>query len=187
MTAPGANLSRPFPVSRLAVAGVLVVAGALVLGHRTYEMAEMYLASFVLGALTPGHTYFAAAHQAVYFGLGTSHPLGLAMTPECTSAFLVVPLVLVSAVLIALRPRITGRVLISLGVATVALIIVNQLRILLLASLVGWLGTDRGYYWGHTMVGSLVSVIGGAIALVLFVRLATRDRNRDEAAGGERG
>jgi exosortase/archaeosortase family protein len=96
------------------------------------------------------------------------------MTPECTSAFLLVPLIVVGALLIGLRPRIAGRVLASLGVAAVVLIVVNQVRILTMAALVGWLGTDRGYYWGHTMVGSVVSVFGGAIALVLFVWLATR-------------
>ena len=57
----------------------------------------------------------------------------------------------------------------SCGVAAVAVVLVNQLRILTLVGLVDWLGTDSGYYWGHTLRGSLVSVLGGAAALVLFV------------------
>jgi hypothetical protein len=38
-------------------------------------------------------------------------------------------------------------------------------------------GTDDGYYWGHTLLGSMVSVLGGAVSLVLFVWLATRKKN----------
>ena len=75
--------------------------------------------------------------------------------------------------MITLRPRITHRVLFSLAVAGLALIGVNQLRLLTLVGLVNWLGSDRGYYWGHTLLGSMVSVFGGAIALVLFVWLST--------------
>jgi exosortase/archaeosortase family protein len=183
LSTSGAALPRTLPASRVLVALLVALAVVLVLAHRAYQTAEIGLASVVLGLVTPGSVYFAPGREAVYFGLGTTHPLGLQMTPECTSAFLVIPLVLVGAVLIALRPRISGRVLGSLAVAAVVLIVVNQLRILALAGLVGWLGTDRGYYWGHTMIGSLVSVLGGAVALVLFGWLATRERGRPERPG----
>ena len=116
----------------------------------------------------------AAERQSLYFGLGTDHAFGLRMSPECTSAFLVLPLVVVGAVMIALRPRIRNRVLVALAAAVVAVVVVNQVRILTLVGLIDGLGTDRGYYWGHTMLGSMVSVLGGAAALILFVRLATR-------------
>lgn len=182
MSISGATLSRPFSAHRLLVGALIALAVVLVVGHRAYQTAEIGLAGIVLGVFTPGGVYVVAGRQAVYFGLGTTHPLGLQMTPECTSAFLVIPLLLVGAALIALRPRISRRVLFSLAVATVVLIVVNQLRILALAGLVGWLGTDRGYYWGHTMIGSLVSVIGGAIALVLFVWLATRPPKAERRA-----
>lgn len=159
---------------RLLIAFLLAVVVGLVLAHRTYQSAEISLAGLLLHLFTSSGVYIAAGQQTVYFGLGTNRPLGLTMTPECTSAFLLIPIILVSAVLVALRPAIAKRVLGSLLVAAAILVVVNQLRIMTLAALVSWLGTDRGYYWGHTMVGSLVSVFGGAIALVLFVWLATR-------------
>jgi exosortase/archaeosortase family protein len=146
----------------------------LVLGHLAYQTAEVSLAGTLLHLFSSSGVYVAAGQQTVYFGLGSARPLGLTMTPECTSAFLLVPLIVVGALLIGLRPRIANRVVLSLGVAAAVLIVVNQVRILTMAALVGWLGTDRGYYWGHTMVGSVVSVFGGAIALVLFVWLTTR-------------
>jgi exosortase/archaeosortase family protein len=64
--------------------------------------------------------------------------------------------------------------LLSLAVSAVVVIAVNQLRVLAIVGLVNWLGVDKGYYWGHTLLGSMVSVFGGAIALVLFVWLSTR-------------
>lgn len=175
MSATDVAAHRPSALPhRLLIALLVVVAVALVLAHQAYQTAEISLAGVFLHFFTSSGVYVQPGAQTVYFGLGSSTPLGLRMTPECTSAFLLVPLVVVSAVLIALRPRIAHRVLFSLGVAALILIVVNQLRILTLAGLVAWLGTDDGYYWGHTMVGSLVSVFGGAVALVLFVWLATR-------------
>lgn len=159
---------------RLLIALLLALAVGLVLGHDAYQSAEISLAGLLLHLCTSSGVYVVASQQTVYFGLGTGRPLGLTMTPECTSAFLLVPLIAVAAVLVALRPSIARRVLASLGVAALVLVVVNQLRMLTLAGLVAWLGTNDGYYWGHTMVGSLVSVFGGAIALVLFVWLATK-------------
>ena len=159
---------------RLLIALLLALAAGLILVHTAYQSAEISLAGLVLHLVTSSGVAVDAAHQTVYFGLGSANPLGLTMTPECTSAFLLIPLVLVAAALVTLRPAITRRVMVSLGLAALVLIAVNQLRILTLAGLVGWLGTNNGYYWGHTMVGSLVSVFGGAVALVLFVWLATK-------------
>jgi exosortase/archaeosortase family protein len=159
---------------RLSIALLVVIALGLVLGHLAYQTAEVSVAGVLLRLFTSSGVYVAAGQQTVYFGLGSDHPLGLTMTPECTSAFPLIPLLAVGALLIGLRPRITGRVLFSLGVAAVVLVVVNQLRILTMATLVSWLGTDDGYYWGHTMIGSVVSVFGGALALVLFVWLSTR-------------
>ncbi|HEX4725900.1 MAG TPA: exosortase P [Pseudonocardiaceae bacterium] len=176
MSAPDVAVHRPLP-HRLLIAALLLVAAGLVVGHIAYQSAEVGLAGLLLSLFSSSGVFVAASQQTVYFGLGTAHPLGLTMTPECTSAFLLVPLIAVGALLIGLRPRIAGRVTWSLAVAAAILIVVNQVRILTMAALVSWLGTDRGYYWGHTMVGSVVSVFGGAIALVLFVWLATRDRS----------
>ncbi|GAA0627758.1 exosortase P [Kutzneria viridogrisea] len=176
----------PMPANR-GVARVLVLllaalAVALVLGHRIYRTAEIALAGGVISLVTSSGVRVVPDRQTVYFGLTTDTPLGLQMTPECTSAFLLVPLIVVAAVMIALRPRIARRVLFSLGVAALALVVVNQLRILTLVGLVNWLGIDQGYYLGHTLLGSMVSVIGGAAALVLFVWLATRGPKSERAA-----
>ena len=165
---------RPERLNRVIVVALVVAAAGLVVAHRAYRTAEIVLAGSLLDVLGSDGVEVVAARQTVYFGLGSDTPLGLRMTPECTSAFLVVPLLAVGAVMIALRPRITRRVLFALAVAGTAVVVVNQVRVLALVGLVEWLGVDRGYHWGHTLLGSVVSVFGGAAALVAFVWLATR-------------
>ncbi|GAA3888344.1 exosortase P [Saccharothrix violaceirubra] len=165
---------RTAHLNRVVVVALTVVATGLVLAHRAYRTVEISLSGLLLDALSGYGVEVVADRQTVYFGLGSDTPLGLRMTPECTSAFLVVPLLVIGAVMTALRPRITRRVLIALGVAATAVVVVNQLRVLTLVGLVDWLGVDRGYHWGHTLLGSMVSVFGGAAALVAFVWLATR-------------
>jgi exosortase/archaeosortase family protein len=160
--------------NRVIVFALLASATALVLANRAYRDAEISLSGFLLGVVDGDGVAVVPDRQTVYFGLGSASPLGLRMTPECTSAFLVLPLLVVGAVMIALRPRVTRRVLVALAAASTAVVVVNQFRVLTLVGLVEWLGTDDGYYWGHTLLGSMVSVFGGAAALVLFTWLATR-------------
>ncbi|MFJ8963119.1 exosortase P [Lentzea sp. NPDC102401] len=167
-------LRRATLPSRVTVVVLLAVAAGLVFAHRLYRTAEISLSGAILSVISSYGVDVIPDRQTVYFGLGSDTPLGLRMTPECTSAFLVLPLIVVGAVMIALRPRIQNRVLFALGVAALAVVIVNQFRVLTLVGLVQWLGVDTGYYWGHTLLGSMVSVFGGAAALVAFVWLATR-------------
>lgn len=174
-------LSRPVQWHRALSVVLLLGAVALVVWHRAYRTVEMLLAGGLIRLFTSDGVYVAAARQTVYFGLGGDRPFGLRMSPECTSAFLLLPLLLVGAVMIVLRPHIARQVLGALGIALVVLIVVNQLRLLMLVGLINWLGTDRGYYLGHTMFGSFISVFGGAAALVLFVWLATRSPKEDPA------
>ncbi|EOD63436.1 hypothetical protein H480_36970 [Amycolatopsis vancoresmycina DSM 44592] len=74
------------------------------------------------------------------------------------------------------RPSNARRLFFSLGISALVVVLVNQLRIFTIVGLVHGLGTDEGYYWGHTLLGSMVSVFGGAVSIVLFVRLATRKK-----------
>jgi exosortase/archaeosortase family protein len=161
-------------LARCMAAALLAMAVALVCWHAAYRAMEIRIAAVLIGALTSSGVYAAPQRQTVYFGLGTGHAIGLRITPECTSAFLVVPLLAAAAAMLWLRPRIIGRVLAAAGVGTAVLVLVNQLRLLTLVVLISGFGRERGYYLGHTLLGSMVSVFGGAVALVVFVWVATR-------------
>lgn len=176
MTLASPTVTRPSQryLTRLTVGALLAAGVMLVVWHRTYRTLEIRVSAWLIDLVTSAGVYVVPERQTVYFGLGTDHAIGLRITPECTSAFLVVPLLVVAAAMVGLRPRITRRVLASLGIATVVLVLVNQLRVLTLVGLIDAFGRDRGYYLGHTLFGSMVSVFGGAAALVLFVWLSTR-------------
>ncbi|MGH3492770.1 MAG: exosortase P [Sciscionella sp.] len=172
-------------VARVTVVTLLALAALLVVFQTPYRVAEIQLAGALVGLFEHG-VRVDPSGPTMYFGLGTDKALGLVMTPECTSAFLILPLLVISSIMIALRPRITRRVLFALGAAAVLLILVNQFRLVNLVVLVNLMGTARGYYWGHTMGGSLVSIFGGAIALVLFVWLATRKSKAERLPARQR-
>ncbi|WP_410622528.1 exosortase P [Amycolatopsis sp. cmx-8-4] len=158
-----------------ATVGALVVSVlVLVVLERGYRVLEVQVAGLILRGVTSTGVEVSAARETVYFGLTGPAPLGLTMTPECSSLFLLLPLILVAAVMIHYRPLGQRKVLIALVISVVALFFVNQLRLLMIVGLVRWLGVNKGYYWGHTLLGSMVSVFGGAVALVLFVWLGTR-------------
>jgi len=176
VTIAGPTTARPVHplLTRVTVGALLGLGAMLIVWHGTYRSLEIRLAAVLIDLVTSAGVSVVPQRQTVYFGLGTDHAIGLRITPECTSAFLVVPLLVVGSAMIALRPRITNRVLASLGIAIVVLVLVNQLRVLTLVALIAAFGRDRGYYLGHTLFGSMVSVFGGAAALVLFVWLSTR-------------
>nr|WP_092531323.1 exosortase P [Amycolatopsis arida] len=158
----------------MAVGAVLAAVVGLVVLERLYRELEIRLAGLVLNVVTSEGVHVVGERETVYFGLSGENPLGLRMTPECSSAFMLIPLLLVTAVFLWLKPQNMKRLFVSLFIACAAIVVVNQGRILTIVGLVEWMGVDRGYYWGHTLLGSLVSVIGGAVALVLFVWLGTR-------------
>ncbi|WP_033291238.1 exosortase P [Amycolatopsis jejuensis] len=166
----------------MAVFGVLAAGVVLVLLERGYRELEVQLAGLILRVITSSGVYVAGDRESVYFGLSSDTPFGLRMTPECSSVFLLLPLLLVTAVMLWFRPQNARRLFFSLGISVIAVILVNQLRILTIVGLVNGLGTDEGYYWGHTLLGSMVSVLGGAVSLVLFVWLATRRSKAEKQA-----
>nr|WP_216217674.1 exosortase P [Amycolatopsis aidingensis] len=163
----------------MAIAAVLAILLGLVLVERAYRALEITLSGVLISIVSSNGVHVAGARETVYFNLGGDDPIGLRMTPECSSVFMLMPLLLVTSVLLWLRPRRAKRLIVSLLIAGAAVIAVNQIRVLAIVGLVDWLGVTEGYYWGHTLMGSLVSVLGGALALVLFVWLATRKGKAD--------
>jgi exosortase/archaeosortase family protein len=148
---------------------LVAVLGALFVFQTRFRAAESMLASQTVAALAHTRTAAVPDRAVLFFNLGTDRALGLHITPECTSAFLIAPLVMVAAVMLRLRPAITRRILAALLVGTILLILTNQLRITVVVWLVELMGVNSGYYWGHTLMGSAVSVVGGAVSLAVFV------------------
>ncbi|NUT43681.1 MAG: exosortase P [Thermoactinospora sp.] len=169
-------------VRQLALTAVLVAMGAFVLGVDPYIRGwEAMLARTLVGLGASTDTGVNPLMAIVSFNLETGSPVGLQITPECTSAFLALPLLIVTAAIVWLRRRVTVWPLLALVVAVTLMFATNQVRILTVVVLIKGMGYESGYYWGHTMIGSIVSVIGIGLSLAAYAYLVIR-RSAGDAA-----
>ncbi len=134
---------------------------------------EADLASKVVGFVTSSPAGAIPQTPTFWFTLSPHHEMGLEITPACTVVLMMTPFLIATAFLVwrkssALRP-VTACV-----IAIAMLAVVNQLRILTIIIFVLKLGFNGGFYWGHTMVGSLVTIIGGSATLVVYALIAVR-------------
>ncbi|WP_285585686.1 hypothetical protein [Herbidospora sp. NBRC 101105] len=164
---------------RVGLSGVL---GALLLAVLLIDDRmrgwEAVLASHVVAAVARTETAVNSVLAVMSFNEETGDAVGLRISPECTSGFLIVPLLGVTILILWLSRRTSVWPLVALAVAVVLLFATNQVRILALVVLIKGLGFDPGYYWGHTMVGSMISVFGIGAALVAYVLLTMRGVRR---------
>jgi exosortase/archaeosortase family protein len=110
---------------------------------------------------------------SIWFVAGKHTVVGLQITPECTVALLTVPFLLATAGLAWVRPRLAWPVA-ALVLAVALLLAMNQLRLLVIAVLVQQMGLSSGFYWGHTMIGSIITIGGLAVILGAFAMVAVR-------------
>ena len=136
---------------------------------------EAWLASHVIAVGARVQTGDDAGFQAVWF-LEKTERIGLIITPECTVGLLMVPFLAAAALLVwqrvPLKSPLTG-----VAVAVAMLVLVNQLRLLTIVWFVKTMGFSSGFYWGHTMAGSVITIVGLAASLAVFVLLAGRHRD----------
>jgi exosortase/archaeosortase family protein len=154
------------------VTGCVLIGAAVVVAHDNMKVRafEVWLASKVIatGAHVPTSPVPSAA--TVWFAIKTTH-IGLIITPQCTIALLMVPFLVATALIVWFRRRV-GLPLAGLVVAVGLLVAVNQLRLLGIVWFVQAMGFQSGFYWGHTLVGSMITILGLASSLASFAYLA---------------
>jgi exosortase/archaeosortase family protein len=158
-------------LTRMAGALVLAAVGVVTLWQQALiRDDEASLAGRWFGAVLGGPV--AASHDVVYFSWARGSAIGMRITGECTVALLTGPLCLLGAALLAFaRPR-WHRVLVGLAVGLVTVIVVNQLRLALIAvSMQHWGMT--GYHVSHKFVGTVVALAGFVAAALAMLRIAT--------------
>jgi exosortase/archaeosortase family protein len=125
-------------------------------------------------------TSFGPTHpmaSIVFIRSGPSSTTGLDITPECTSAFLIVPiLILAGAMVLLARRRSTFRIIIAAACATIVLFAANQLRIALIAEFVRHWGMNQGYPIAHQVLGSFLTLAAAVTAYVLYFVFVCRER-----------
>jgi exosortase/archaeosortase family protein len=193
----GSDPTQPHdrPIVRVVLAAGLIAFGiAVIVGERSVRHVE----SQVLGMLASGifgvATSHASVHPVVFFHtpatgsvVATSHAtpgrwMGLEITPECTSAWLVAPLLFLAGLLVLGRRLTVHAVVVATAVTGGVLLAVNMVRLLMILLASHWWGLD-GYHWTHEVYGSLVTVFGVCAGLALFVTLVIRLSRRQLAPG----
>ncbi|WP_164992578.1 archaeosortase/exosortase family protein [Streptomyces sp. L2] len=140
-----------------------------------FRSAEAAAGVHVIGLVTTGTTLLDWDEAVTFFGLGTPHAMGLRITAGCSSAMLIIPLLLVGAGFMLSRRSTVPRILAGTGIGAILLVITNQVRIGLIASFSQKWGSE-GFGWAHTVVGSLLSLVGVAASVTALLLVAMRRR-----------
>ncbi|MBF4588393.1 hypothetical protein [Curtobacterium sp. VKM Ac-2887] len=143
---------------------------------------EAALASYWIGPVTQNRSMLWG--DTFLLHLSDTQIIAFRITVECTIVILAAPIMFLSAALIGFTRVSPLRWLLATLVGVVTVVVVNQLRLGLIAwSTLTW-GLDPGYEISHTFVGSALAVLGfaGAIALMLVIMSGGSTDARPRAA-----
>ncbi len=171
MTAAVADGSgRAGQQTRVFAAVAIGLAALAVLGQAQVRRGEAMGSALLLKLL----------HIAPAISLGTAvtfpakgRYVGFTVAPGCTAALLVVPFLVVAGILLLARRVQPRRAAATMAAFTAVVVLVNQLRLLVIGSAMRVWGYPTGYDRSHILLGSLVSTIGVAGGLLLFLRMLT--------------
>lgn len=158
------------------LAGALVcTAGVLAVVYQAwYRGVEAALAGSAVQHWLGYPVIVARSQQTMFFafhGTGIAHMLGFQVTLGCSSDLLIAPLLLFAGLLLILGHVPLSRVMLAVAAAAAIVIFVNVLRLVMIALMVDWWGVETGFGWGHTLFGSVLTLLGmaGAVASCVFV------------------
>jgi len=164
------------PAKALGLAGFLGVTVSAVLCQEVFRSAEAWLAATWLDLFLPGGCV--AAGTGYMISESPQGPILFRITAECTSLVLIVPILLVGAALLLHRSTTVRRVLVAAVTAAVALSVVNQARLGLIAWATQTWGLDTGYEISHKLVGSIIGLLGFVAALLAALKIVGLRRGR---------
>ena len=163
---------------RLAAMGLLGgIAVTLMIFQYQFREMEASAAAHIYHVFTP--VLAASSAPIIWFGLGTTNAYGLEITPDCSSALLIVPLCGLGMLLMIPRRLAVSRVAKALTAAAVVLVAGNLLRIGVIALAIRLGGVGTGYQFGHLVLGSIVSIVCIGISLVLLTAIITSGRGAE--------
>lgn len=165
-------------IARLVVClGSIALAAVAIKENMRFRIFEAWLAGHLLPVVGSTRARWVPHAPIIWFAAGPHRYLGLLVTPECTVAILMAPFLLCTAWNIWRQPGII-RPLFALAIAVALLTLVNQVRLVTIAWLVRGMGIGSGFYWGHTLVGSLITVFGVVLVFLCYAVLLAAGRKR---------
>jgi len=183
MTARWIALARSAHATRMVAVALAVAALGVVPLLPRLQTAEVRVAAALLAVARFTMATVPPRSDIVYFGLANGQRIGVEIAPQSATALLSLPLLLVAAAIVWLRPADTRRAIRALLAALGGLLLANQLRILLAAIL-----ADRyGPQLAATVFSAMTTALCLGLAVVLFVFVFTGIHRPAAAATGERG
>ena len=156
------------PVNVGLAAGAMVAAILLLLGQEQVRRVEAALCASVLSLL---HIAPADSMATAVTFPAQGRYVGFSVAPSCTSALLIVPFVVLTGVLL-LAGRVQPRQALATAAAFAAvMVVVNEIRLVVIAVSIRAWGFPAGFDRSHVLLGSVVSTIGVAGGLLLFLRM----------------
>lgn len=96
------------------------------------------------------------------------------VTYQCTSAFLLGPLLIVGSLLAAAGRFPLRRVAFATAACVAVAFSINLIRLLMIAWAYQRYGWETGYEWAHVAAGSVVTIFGATGAVAVFVLCVIR-------------
>lgn len=149
----------------------LALAVAVGMSTASYRTIEALSAGGLFTAIYDSATYVNRSHSTMYVGLGEPNAFAIHVTPQCSTAALVVGLLIATAAA-AFLPRLTlNRLFLAVAGAGAVFFVANVLRLLAVVWAAEQWGLDRGFRLSHTYLGTWMTTAGGiaAVAFYLFV------------------
>jgi len=170
------KLAVPILTARLAACALAAVLSAeSVRENLRFRIFEAWLSGHVIGLVTSVRAGAVPGAPIIWLASGEHRNISMFITPECTIATLIIPFLVGTSLLIWHQSRL-ARPVAALAVAAILLITVNQLRLVTIASLVLAMGDSSGFYWGHTIIGSLITIFGVAFVSCSYLLVAAGRR-----------
>ncbi len=171
-------------VWRVAVAvGLVAIAVSVMVANSGFRDLEAEGASVITRWLTSTDTVYWQGHQVFMWSVGTSAARGLFITPDCSAAFVIGPLLCIAALVCVGKRLPPDRVLFATALAAAAVTAVNIGRVSMIAWATHLWGQQSGFWWSHIVAGSILTLAGGVLGLWILIQLGFRSP-RPVIAGG---
>ncbi|OYD61139.1 exosortase/archaeosortase family protein [Rhodococcus sp. OK302] len=157
------------PLVRWAGVAVYSVAMLLLLTRQSaFRAWEAGLASFLNG-IVGAPTKWARGSDVFYVGIGTNKVFALQLVTGCSTALLIIPMLLLAGIYVHFGRVRLLHMTIGLLLSCVAMLAVNMIRLVIVGVYTVHSGRS-GFELAHTIIGSLIVLAGGAVTLLLFSR-----------------
>lgn len=171
--------ARARHVVRWLFAGLMCGSAALlIVAEAAYRGFESRLAAGVVHQLLGYSSVAVTDRQTFFFAFqtgGTKHMLGLNVSLGCSSVFLLAPMLMITGIMAAYSARPLVKLGFAAAAAAVVFIAVNLLRLVMIAGLMVWWGVQTGFGWGHTLFGSILTLVGMAAASAVYYLIVSRE------------